>query len=106
MLSPVDGVVVAVNEQVVACPEKLNLDPYGDGWLLRVRAPRLTANLKQLLAGSLAKGWMDGVCENLQAMMHADLGRVYQDGGLPVRGMARSMDPVRWDEIAKAFFLT
>jgi len=106
MLSPVDGVVVAVNGQVVASPEKVNLDPYGDGWLLRVRVPRLTANLKQLLSGSLAKRWMEEVCENLRMMMDPDLGRVYQDGGLPIHGMARGLNPSRWDAVARTFFLT
>jgi glycine cleavage system H lipoate-binding protein len=106
MLSPVDGVVVAVNGEAAASPERLNLDPYGEGWLLKVRAPRLAANLKQLLSGTSAKRWMEDVCENLRAIMNPDLGRVYQDGGLPVYGMARSMDPVRWDEVARSFLLT
>jgi glycine cleavage system H protein len=106
MLSPVDGIVVAVNDQVATSPEQLKRDPYGDGWLLRVRAPRLAANLKQLLSGALAKRWMEEVCDNLWAMMNPDLGRVYQDGGLPVHGMARSLDPARWDEVARRFFLT
>ncbi len=106
MLSPVDGTVVAVNDRVAASPETLNLDPYGDGWLLKVRPSRLTANMKQLLSGSLAKRWMEEVCENLQTLISPDLGRVYQDGGLPVDGIARGLDPERWDEVARAFFLT
>ncbi len=106
MLSPVDGTVVAVNEELLRSPERLNLDPYGEGWLLKVSAPRLTANLKQLLSGSLARRWMDEVCERLQAMMTPELGRVYQDGGLPVEGMARGLDPAGWDRVARVFFLT
>lgn len=106
MLSPVDGVVVAVNDQVVATPDKVNLDPYDEGWLLRVRAPRLTANLKQLLSGTSAKRWMEEACDNLRAMMSPDLGRVYQDGGLPIDGMARGVDPADWDRVARTFFLT
>lgn len=106
MLSPVDGTVVAVNEAVLASPESLNLDPYGEGWLLKVRAPRRTANVKQLLSGTLAKRWMEDVCENLRAMMSPDLGRVYQDGGLPIQGMARGLDPANWDQVARTFFLT
>jgi glycine cleavage system H protein len=29
--------VLEVNEKVVAEPETVNEDPYGDGWLVRVR---------------------------------------------------------------------
>lgn len=35
--SPVDGVVAAGNEAVAAAPELVNSDPYGQGWLLRIR---------------------------------------------------------------------
>lgn len=106
VLSPVDGTVVAVNEAALASPEGLSQDPYGDGWLLKVSVPRLAANAKQLLSGGLARRWMEEVCENLRAMMSPDLGRVYQDGGLPVDGMARGLDPAKWDQVAKVFLLT
>lgn len=106
MLSPVDGTVVAVNDRVMAAPETVNPDPYGDGWLLKVRAPRLTANVKQLLSGSLTKRWMEEVCEDLRARITPDLGQLYQDGGLPIEGMARGLESEKWDEVARAFFLT
>lgn len=34
--SPVDGVVVAVNEQLVDNPGLINSDPFGEGWLFEV----------------------------------------------------------------------
>lgn len=34
--SPVDGVVVEVNEALLDQPELLNSDPYGAGWLARI----------------------------------------------------------------------
>ncbi len=106
MLSPVDGTVVAVNDQVMTSPDILNPDPYGNGWLIKVRAPRRTANFKHLLSGTLATRWMEEVCEELRGRISSDLGRLYQDGGLPVEGMGRSLDPSNWDEIAREFFLT
>ncbi len=35
--APAEGEVIAVNEAVVASPGLVNSDPYGEGWLLRVR---------------------------------------------------------------------
>ncbi len=35
--SPLSGEVVAVNTKVVAEPETVNEDPYGEGWLIRIR---------------------------------------------------------------------
>src|ERR687896_2631262 len=37
LISPLSGEVVAVNQQVVDAPETVNEDPYGSGWLVRVR---------------------------------------------------------------------
>ena len=34
---PVAGEVTEVNESLTDEPEKVNTDPYGDGWMLRVR---------------------------------------------------------------------
>jgi glycine cleavage system H protein len=35
--APVGGEVVAVNEQLADSPELVNSDPYGEGWLFRVK---------------------------------------------------------------------
>ena len=37
VVSPLSGEVLEVNERVVDAPELVNEDPYGDGWLVRVR---------------------------------------------------------------------
>ncbi|VFN00690.1 MAG: glycine cleavage system H protein [Candidatus Kentron sp. G] len=35
--SPVDGEVIQVNEALGDSPELVNTDPYGEGWILRLR---------------------------------------------------------------------
>jgi len=37
LVSPLSGEVVEVNQAVVGEPEKINEDPYGKGWLIKVR---------------------------------------------------------------------
>jgi glycine cleavage system H protein len=37
VIAPLSGEVVAVNQKVVDEPETVNEDPYGDGWLVRIR---------------------------------------------------------------------
>ena len=37
VVAPLSGEVIAVNEDLSDAPEKVNDDPYGDGWLVRVR---------------------------------------------------------------------
>ncbi|MDJ0940427.1 MAG: glycine cleavage system protein GcvH [Woeseiaceae bacterium] len=35
--APIAGTVVAVNEELGDDPEKINSDPYGDGWIVRMQ---------------------------------------------------------------------
>lgn len=35
--APISGAVVAVNEELSDDPEKINADPYGDGWIVRMQ---------------------------------------------------------------------
>jgi len=37
LISPLSGEVIEVNARVVDGPETVNDDPYGDGWLIRIR---------------------------------------------------------------------
>ncbi len=37
LYAPVGGEVVEVNSALEAAPEKVNEDPYGDGWIIRLR---------------------------------------------------------------------
>lgn len=37
LYAPVTGVVEAVNDELAAAPELVNQDPYGRGWMVRVR---------------------------------------------------------------------
>lgn len=49
LISPVNGVVVAVNTTLENAPETLNTAPFGDGWLARVK---LADNPKDLMAAA------------------------------------------------------
>lgn len=37
MFTPVSGAVVEVNDSLNDEPEKVNADPYGDGWMVRLK---------------------------------------------------------------------
>ena len=48
LFSPLTGEVLEVNEAAADNPELVNSDPYGEGWMLRVR-PRDVAELDALM---------------------------------------------------------
>lgn len=106
ILSPVNGEVLAINEEVLRFPELICDDPYGKGWIMKVKATKLKTDLKNLISGRLAIAWMEETINNLRKKIAGDLGIVFQDGGLPIIGFVRNLSPDKWDEIANEFLLT
>ncbi len=105
MLSPIEGEVVAVNPAVLETPRLAADDPYGQGWLLKVRAPNRKASLKNLFSGELASVWMRHTAERLARLPAAGLGVVMADGGTPMRGFGRALEPLEWQVVTREFFL-
>jgi glycine cleavage system H protein len=46
--APISGTVVARNDALQEAPERINADPYGEGWILQIR-PTDPAQLEALL---------------------------------------------------------
>jgi glycine cleavage system H protein len=59
VIAPISGVIEARNEAVLASPEELQNDPYGEGWLLLVR-PSDPAQLQGLMDASTYSAKVDG----------------------------------------------
>jgi glycine cleavage system H protein len=58
LISPLSGEVLEVNAKVVDAPETVNEDPYGDGWLIRIRMSS-PDELEQLLDVAAYKKVLD-----------------------------------------------
>ncbi len=43
LVAPISGEVVETNETLVDHPEQVNADPYGGGWMIRVRVEDISA---------------------------------------------------------------
>jgi len=48
LFSPLGGTILAINPRLASEPKLVNSDPYGDGWLVRLR-PRSLAERDELL---------------------------------------------------------
>jgi glycine cleavage system H protein len=106
MLSPVDGEIIAVNDDVLQSPQEINKDPFGKGWVMAVRNPDKLLNLKGLLSGIQARLWTEEARTKLMAITNQNLGTVLADAGPAREGIARTLDSERWVEIVKTHFLT
>ncbi len=106
LVSPVEGEVVEVNRELAAKPTLASEDPYGRGWVIKVKAPNLASNLRNLLSGRLARKWMEDSREALELRLMAFSGSVLQDGGEPASDLGHHLPPGDWDRLVGEFFLT
>jgi glycine cleavage system H protein len=106
LVSPIEGEVVEVNPELAEKPHLPGEDPYGRGWILKVRAHNLTDNLRNLLSGRLARRWMEDSREALDLRLMALTGTVLQDGGEPVADLARHLPRAEFERLVGEFLLT
>ena len=106
LVSPVEGEVIEVNRELLEKPAIASEDPYGKGWVLKVKAPNLTSNLRNLLSGRLARKWMEDSREALELRLMAFSGSVLQDGGEPASDLGHHLPPGDWERLVNEFFLT
>ena len=62
LFAPVSGEVVEVNEEVDDDPSLVNSDPYGQGWLFKIKMSD-TSELNNLMKGDSAIEWLKGEIE-------------------------------------------
>lgn len=53
--SPLSGEVLAVNEELAQRPELVHRDPYGGGWIARLRALRWDEDRERLVTGAAVR---------------------------------------------------
>ena len=106
LLSPVEGVLVSVNHEVLENPNLIVEDPYKNGWLCVIKAPELAINAKNLLQGPIVAAWMQNSITRLRGTLQQLTPALAQDGGLPVKGMFFQVDAGVRKQLAKEFFLT
>ena len=81
VLSPVNGVITEVNQQVRENPGLANREPYGDGLSFTVRTPSIKSAVKNLVADSASLDWMNTEVATLEGMIEEVAGPLAADGG-------------------------
>jgi glycine cleavage system H protein len=63
--APVSGEVVAINDALTSAPKGINADPYGGGWLVKLKPANWDAESASLVTGA-------AVAPAFQTKMDAD----------------------------------
>jgi glycine cleavage system H lipoate-binding protein len=97
-VSPVDGVVCAVNERINADPAASRKEPYEKGWAFMIRPSNLSQNLKKLRIGAEAAAWLEREARSfteflsLHRAVPQEVGATLPDGGIHAEGIMETMD--------------
>jgi glycine cleavage system H lipoate-binding protein len=105
MVSPTEGEVVEINEEVLRNPSLLRRDPYGKGWLMVVHVPDEETTSRNLVPKNAVSSWMRACIDRLYAVQPALAGAVAADGGRPVEDIFEHLPEVNWKELTSEFLL-
>ncbi len=106
-LSPVEGIVTAVNPGILQDPKLANTDPYGQGWLMIVEPARLKKSLKSLLFDEESRAWMEDESQRLGSLVQDESGfQMAATGGRAVNDIAAKLPEIGWDRLVQMFLLT
>lgn len=106
MVSPTEGEVMEVNNEVLNKPSTIREDPYGKGWLVSVHVPDEENTSRNLVPKGLVREWMRDAVERLYSRQPALAGAVAADGGRPADDLLSALPDADWKQVTGEFFLT
>jgi glycine cleavage system H lipoate-binding protein len=106
LVSPVEGIVISVNPQILRDPDLLVKDPYQDGWVCVVKSPDLATNVRNLVQGTMVAPWMQHTLGRLTNLTSQYVTATAADGGLPILGLLGQLEPGLQQRLIHEFFLT
>ncbi|MFA4902175.1 MAG: hypothetical protein WC600_05455 [Desulfobaccales bacterium] len=103
--APVDGVIEAINPKIRQKPSLIHDDPYGEGWLFRLKPTDLGRNLDNLFSGEANATWIDEEFHRLLNLMDSTVGVTLPDGGTVVDDLYGHYPEIGWRPLVQEFFL-
>ena len=105
-LSPVNGVIVDVNSELMEKPGVANDKPYEDGWMMMVRTPDIKGTIGNLMADSESLGWMGLEVDRLNLMIEETAGPLAADGGQLGEDIYGNLPGLGWEKLTREFLRT
>ena len=105
IVSPIEGVVTHINQDVVQNPALALQDPYKDGWIATLKAPDFNTNQRNLMQASMVAPWMHYNQTRLNAEVAKLNPALAQDGGVPIQGLLQHIPAELRQRIIAEFFM-
>ncbi|UCD88452.1 MAG: glycine cleavage system protein H [Desulfobacterales bacterium] len=103
VLSPVSGVVTAINPKLRERGSLANRDPYADGWVLRAHSKNLRKDLQHLMIGSETEDFYKEEVDRLHQVIESEVGPLTADGGQLGNDIYGNIPQVGWDRLVRLF---
>jgi len=102
-LSPVSGVVTAINPKLREEGDLANQDPYSEGWVMSVHCDNLRGELKNLMINNETGDFMEGEVACLYEVIEEVAGPLSVDGGDLSYDIYGHLPQLGWERITKIF---
>lgn len=106
LVSPTEGEVVEINEEVLRNPALLRQQPYEKGWLFAVHVPDEESTSRNLVPVNLVRAWMSEAVHALYALQPTAAGAIAADGAKPAPDLLAHLPEIPWQTTSAEFFLT
>jgi glycine cleavage system H lipoate-binding protein len=106
ILSPISGVVTAINPKLRERGDLSNQDPYSDGWVLRAHSKNLRQDLKNLMIGRETEDFFAKEVDRLYSVIEEEAGPLAVDGGQLGHDIYGSIPQVGWKRLVNRFLHT
>lgn len=106
ILSPVSGVVTAINSELREKGNLANQDPYTEGWVMCLHSKNLRQDLKELMIGGEAGDYLDDEIDRLYRVIEEEAGPLAADGGYLGDDIYGALSPNVWKKLTRQFLHT
>ena len=106
ILSPISGVVTAINAELRDRGNLANQDPYTDGWVMCLHSTHLRQDLRELMIGNQASDYLDDEIDRLYEVIEEEAGPLAADGGYLGDDIYGNLAPNVWEKLTRKFLHT
>lgn len=103
MLSPVSGVIMAINPELRENGSMANNSPYSDGWVIKVQPDDLREDLKYLMINQETDKFIKEEVGILHDIVEEVSGPLAADGGYFTNDIFGNMPELGWDRLTELF---
>ena len=105
-LSPINGIVTAVNPELRENGSHAGKAPYSEGWVMDILSPDLRNDIHDLMVNGETKEFMEKEVQRLFHVIEESAGPLAADGGQLGENIYGHLPQLEWSELTRLFLLS